>query len=141
MLAMIETSKLNYFPVKGGVSKYYSPRMILEEKFLDFDKHFQVPFGTYVQAINEPAPTNSQGPHTIDAIYLRPLSNIQGGHEVMDLHTGKVITRRKVTEIPITKLVIKAVEQMAKTQGFQSLKFKNRNGVVFHETDWIAGVD
>ena len=28
-LAMTETSKLNYFPVKGGVSKHYSPRMIL----------------------------------------------------------------------------------------------------------------
>ena len=140
-LAMTETSKLNYFPVKGGVSKHYSPRMILMGEHLNYEKHFQVPFGAYVQACNEPSPTNSQLPRTIDAIYLRPLNNIQGGHEVMDLNTGKVITRRKVTEIPITRLVIKAVEAMAKREGFKSLKFKNRNNVVFHDTGLIAGVE
>ncbi len=60
----------------------------------------------------------------------------------MDLNSGKVITRGgKVTEVPVTTLVIKAVEQMAECQGFKSLKFKNRHGVVFHDTDWIAGVD
>ena len=140
-LAMTETSKLNYFPVKGGVSKHYSPRMILMGEHLNYEKHFQVPFGAYVQACNEPSPTNSQLPRTLDAIYLRPLNNIQGGHEVMDLNTGKVITRRKVTEIPITRLVIKAVEAMAKREGFKSLKFKNRNNVVFHDTGLIAGVE
>ena len=140
-LAMTETSKLNYFPVKGGVSKYYSPRMILMGEHLNYTKHFQVPFGAYVQASNEPTPTNSQLPRTLDGIYLRPVTNIQGGHEILDLNTGKVITRRKVTEIPITKLVIQAVEDMAKREGFKSLKFKNRNNVVFHDTGLIAGVD
>ena len=59
----------------------------------------------------------------------------------MDLNSGRVITQRKVTEVPVTKLVIKAVEQMAYNKGFKSLKFKNRHGVIFHETDWITGVD
>ena len=36
---------------------------------------------------------------------------------------------------------MKVVKNMAKCQGFKSLKFKNRHGVVFHDTDWIAGVD
>ena len=52
-----------------------------------------------------------------------------------------MITQRKVTEIPVTELVIKAVKQMAYNEGFKSLKFKNRHGVIFHDTDWIAGVD
>ena len=30
---------------------------------------------------------------------------------------------------------------MAYNEGFKSLKFKNRCGVIFHDTDWIAGVD
>ena len=38
-------------------------------------------------------------------------------------------------------MVIKAVEQMAYNEGIKSLKFKNRHGVIFHDTDWIAGVD
>ena len=59
----------------------------------------------------------------------------------MDLNSGRVITRRKVTEIPVTKVVIDAVEHMAEKEGFNSLKFKNRNCIVFFDTDWVAGVD
>ena len=59
----------------------------------------------------------------------------------MDLNTRHVITCRKVTEIPITDVVIKAVEAMACNQGFKNLKFKNRHGVIFHDADWLAGVD
>jgi hypothetical protein len=59
----------------------------------------------------------------------------------MDLNSGQVITRNIVHEIPVTDVVIKAVETMAYDQGFKSMKFANRNGVVFFDTDWIAGVD
>ena len=52
-----------------------------------------------------------------------------------------MITCRKVTEIPVTDVVIKAVEAMAHNQGFKNLKFKNRHGVIFHDADWLAGVD
>jgi hypothetical protein len=38
-------------------------------------------------------------------------------------------------------LVIKAIERIAEDQGFKSLKFKNRKGAIFHNADWIAGVD
>ena len=41
----------------------------------------------------------------------------------------------------MTELVIKAIEQMAYNEGFKSLKIKNRRGVIFHDTDWIAGMD
>ena len=41
----------------------------------------------------------------------------------------------------MTELVIKAIEQMAYNEGFKSLKIKNRCGVIFHDTDWIAGMD
>ena len=77
----------------------------------------------------------------LDAIYLRPAQNQQGGHELMDLNSGKLITRNIVHEIPVTDVVIKAVETMAFAQGFTTLKFKNRNKIIFHDADWIAGVD
>jgi hypothetical protein len=41
----------------------------------------------------------------------------------------------------VTDVVTKAVENMAYQQGFKSLKFKNCNGVIYHDADWIAGVD
>jgi hypothetical protein len=59
----------------------------------------------------------------------------------MDLTIGTLITRNIVHEIPVTDVVIKAVKTMAYKQGFKSLKFKNRHGVIFYSADWIAGVD
>ena len=53
-LAMVSASQLNFFPVKGGVSEHFSPRTILKQRNLDYNKHFQVPFGAYVQAYYEP---------------------------------------------------------------------------------------
>ena len=140
-LAMTQANQLNLFPVKGGVSTYYSPRMILNQTNLDYTKHCTVPFGAYVQANHETSKTNSQVTRTLDAIYLRPAQNQQGGHELMDLNSGQCITRNIVHEIPVTEVVIKAVETMAYKQGFTDLKFKNRHGVIFHDADWIAGVD
>jgi hypothetical protein len=105
------------------------------------NKHCQIPFGAYVQANNEPTPTNTNAPRTIDCIYLRSFPNIQGGHELMDLRTGRVITRRRITEIPVTELVIQAVENMAHDQGITTLKITGRHTSPIYPADWIAGVD
>jgi hypothetical protein len=140
-MTMNQANQLNLFPAKGGVSSYYSPRMLLHQTSLDYTKHCTVPFGAYVQANHETTRTRSSTTRMLDAIYLRPAQNQQGGHELMDLNSGKLITRNIVHEIPVTDVVIKAVETMAYAQGFTTLKFKNRNKIIFHDADWIAGVD
>ena len=58
-------------------------------------------------------------------------------------HRGLVITHANVTEIPVTDLVIKAVEKMVYDQGFPTtgMKFTNRQGQIYLDNDWIAGVD
>lgn len=48
---------------------------------------------------------------------------------------------RKVTTITVTDDVIKAVEAMTSKQGFHTLTFKNRDGTVFNDAHWVAGVD
>ena len=116
--------------------------MLLKHKNLDYDKHCLILFGTFVQVNHELEPLNSNAPRMLDVIYLHATNTIQGGHELMDLNSGSVITHgSQVTEIPITTLVIKVVKTMAKYQGIKSLKFKNRHGVVFHDTDGIAVED
>jgi hypothetical protein len=77
----------------------------------------------------------------LDAIYLHPAQNQQGGHELIDLNSGQVITRNVVHKIPVTKVIIKAVKNMAYRQGFKSLKFYNQKGVIYHDFNWIAEVD
>jgi hypothetical protein len=137
-LVETQASKLNLFPAKGGISPYYSPRTILGLPPLHYDKHCVVPFGAYVQANHETNQTNSNAARTIDAIYIRPALNMQGGHELYDLNLNRVIARARVSQIPVTEVVIKAI---AEDQGFKSLKFKNCKGAIFHDGDWIAGVD
>ena len=140
-LSMVSTHQLNLFPAKGGVSAYLSPHVIITGRNLDFDKHCQVPFGSYVQVNQENDPTNTQAPRTIDAIYLRPMKNRQGGHEVMNLMTGQVITRNRIWERPLTDLVIAAVEAMADEQGIKTLKLQGRNKVRLYPADWTEGME
>ena len=111
---MINTNKLNLFPVKGGVSKHFSPRTIMSQRNLYFEKDCAHPYGAYMQVRNDTEPTNTNAPRMLDAIYLPLLDNIQGGHELMHLATGDLIRRRKVTKIPTSDRVIKAVESLAK---------------------------
>ena len=49
-LVTVSCMQLNFFPTKGGVSTYYSLRMIMDQMDLDYTKHHTTPFGAYVQA-------------------------------------------------------------------------------------------
>ena len=142
IFAMEVTKKLNFFPPRGGVSPYYSPRMILHQQNLEYNKHCAIAFGTYVQAHHEPTATNSQSPRTLDCIYLRYVDNLQGGHQLLDLRTGKTIKRRTVTQVPITQHVIDLVHEMADNDGMQAgLKIETRSGKILFDSAWIAVVD
>jgi len=50
------------FTAKGGISKYYSPRIILGQWALDYKNECAISFGTYVQAQTNPKQTNSNAP-------------------------------------------------------------------------------
>jgi hypothetical protein len=116
--AMIQANKLNLFPVKGRVSKYYIPRMILNQTNLDYTKHCVVPFGAYVQANHESTKTSSNVTRTLDAIYLRPAQNQQGGHKLMYLNSGQLISRNIVHEIPVCR------HQSCRKHGIVSTRFQ-----------------
>ena len=111
-LAILVARQANYFPAKYGISKFYSPRMLIERKPLIYERDCRYNFGAYIQA-NQPT-TNTPQARTRDGIYLCPSTNSQGGHVVMALDTGKVHNCNNVTVCPATDLVIKAVETMAR---------------------------
>ena len=141
VLAMESTKKLNFFPPTNGLSPYYSPRMIIHQENLDYAKHCKISFGTYVQAHNEPANSNTQHPRSLDCIYLRYLNNKQGGHELLDLQAGTVITRRQVTPLPMTQNVIDLVHLRADKDNMPpGLKITTKNGMTLHDSAFIAGV-
>jgi hypothetical protein len=96
----IQGNSTNYDPIFGyessqpiefipseerGLIILQPPHMILNQTHLDYTKYCTVPFGAYVQANHETVKTKSNVTRTLDAIYLRPAQNQQGGHELMDL--------------------------------------------------------
>ena len=89
-------SKLNYFTVKEYLSPYYSPKTILDQQPLYYNKHDTLPFGWCVQENNDKNPKNSNVLWKIDGIYLQSLDKIQGGNEVFYIHSHRIITRGEI---------------------------------------------
>jgi hypothetical protein len=99
----------------------------MHQQTLDYSKYCAVPFGTYVQAHNEPIFKNSQHPRATDCIYLRYVDNFQGGHHLLDLNTGQTIKRRTITQVLITQNVIKLVHKLAEADGIhEGVKITNK---------------
>jgi hypothetical protein len=123
------TMWLNAFPAKGGVSSTLSPRTVLTGDRFDYNKHCRISFGAYAQVHDEPTPSNSQFARTSGAICLGPAANLQGGYRFLHLTSGKKITRRHWTALPMPKEVIARVDQLGKAEGQPKLlTFYNRKG-------------
>jgi hypothetical protein len=142
-LVMESTKKLICFPNKYGVSKYFSPRVIMHQENLEYEQHWKYQIGEYVQAHEEPKHTNTNAPRSLDCIYLQqPMDNAQGGHELLHLQTNKVVKRRTLTKIPITPSIIKQVHALVELDEMPAgLKITNRANRVIFDSAWIAGVD
>ena len=89
----------------------YIPHMIISQSNWDYNKHFQVKFGAYLQASQVNYPNNKNCRRTLDGIFLCPVPNLQGGHQIMNMWTRQLIIRKKVVEIPVTDDVINSVEK------------------------------
>ena len=132
--------KLNFFPPRGGVSKYYSPRVLLSKEPLDYNKDCKYAFGTYVQAHCDPDPKNTNDARTLDCLYLRPRPH-GAGHTLLDIHTQRVISRNRVTPIPMTRSVIAVIESWAEAEDQKGLQIKTKRGEILYDSSWTAGVD
>jgi hypothetical protein len=131
--------RLNFFPVKGGCSDYYSPRKILHHVKLNFAHQCTFPILGFVKAHDEPHPSNTLQARTLDCIYLRPVANnVQGGHEVYNLATRRVVARRQLTSLPISPSVITAVEAIAKSEGQTIVKFTSKSRHIIYDSALTA---
>ena len=80
----------------------------------------------------DPEITNTLEPRTKWAICMGPMGNLQRSYKCLLLATGKKVTCRKFTEMPVTEVVIKQVEEMAVKDGaVKGISFKDRKGVKF----------
>ena len=91
---------MNFFPNKHGVSKYFSPCIIIHKENLEYGRHCNYHIGEYLQAHDEIDHMNANAPHPLDCMYLRPMDNAQVGQYFVHLQTNKVVKRCKFKKNP-----------------------------------------
>ena len=99
-------------------------------------------FGSYVQVPSETDQSSSQEAQTLDCIYVRALEETHEGHEVYDLHTKQIITRRgNINVLPITDVIIRAVEDIAAADKQTGFRHRMASQHIPYDPAWTAGVD
>ena len=136
VLAYVVCQQLNYFPAKGGISKVYSPHMLLDRAHLNYKTDCQFLFGQF--GLVEEDTDNTPKARASQAIYLR---YHDGNHHVMSLKSGRALIRRRFKPLPMTDEVIQTVNRLARKDGNESLKFYDRDRNLIRDDAWIAGVD
>ena len=136
---------LNCWCSKSGVSTTLSPRELMTGTRMDYNKHARFQFGEYVLAHNEDG-DNTMTPRAIDAIYLRPTGNLNGGHFVFNLKTARRVHRKRLTAVNMTDSIINKVEAIARAQnGARGIMFGDREGLTtihdLHPTDTDSDED
>ena len=133
---------LNAFPVKNGVSAEHSPRAIVVRTNLSWVKHCKVPFGALVETHDEPDPSNTMEGRTHQAIAVGPTGNFNGTHKFFCLTTGRILKRRKWTELPMPTSVIKLLNKWGEKTRREvyphNVEFRNRNKLPY---EWTAEND
>jgi len=69
---------LNAFPVRGKISKVFSPRDIIVRSKMSAKKHCRVLPGSYYKVYDEPDPYNAMVTRIHEEIAFGPACNLQG---------------------------------------------------------------
>lgn len=131
------------FPKKEGISRYFSPHVLLGKRQVDYKKEFEFSYDDYVQVYIDLDPKNSQLPQSIGAIYLRPLDSLQEGYQVMNLQTERMSRRGRCKKCKMTRLLIDTANKMARRQGYKALKFLDRKkrSMLLNSIDMLSAID
>jgi len=140
-IAISETKKLNWFPADSGLSDTLTPHQFLELPPIDWNKDVKILQGSYCQAFTERTIKNDLKQRTLDTPFLTPMKNKQGGYVMLNLATNKEITSTRITQVPITDLVIRTVEELAAQDGMMPLKIETCTRTVIYNNDMLPGMD
>jgi len=72
--------------------------------------------GSYCEVHDKPVPTNTMVSRTHEAITLGPAGNLQGSVKFFCLNTGRVLKRRRFTQMPMPQSVITKVNNIGKNK-------------------------
>jgi hypothetical protein len=75
-----------------------------------------MPFGVYAESHEDAVKTKTTVARTQGKICLGPSSNFQGNYKLLALNSGRKITRKQFTELPMSDSVIKQVKALAEKE-------------------------
>lgn len=125
-LVHAKTFYKNAVPALDGVSNTISPREIVTQQRIHYDRHCCLMFGQYVQTHEEH--DNTLKSRTIGAIAMRPTGARQGRYFFFSLETGRLISRNHWTETVMPKEVIDRVHQLSRRNDLVGVEFADKNG-------------
>ena len=140
-IVISKTEKLNWFPAESGLSDTFTPHQLLGLPPIDWNKDVKILQGSYCQAFTEHMIKNDLKQRTLDTLFLRPMPNKQGGYMMLNLTTNKEITSNRITQVPITDLVIRTVKELAVQDGMTPLKIENRTCTMICNNNMLPGID
>ena len=85
-----------------------SPLTIVEGVAVDYNLHFQVMFGEFVQTYE--GTRNDVTLRAIDALGLGPNGNLQGGVRCFSLGTGRALHRQR-QDVEVYKIPVSAINR------------------------------
>ena len=97
--------------------------------------------GSYCQTFTERKIKNDLKQRTLDTLFLAPMKNKQGGYVMLNLATNKEVASTRITQVPITDVIIQTVEELAAQDGMTPLKIENRTGTMIYNNDMLPGID
>ena len=113
-----------------------SPLTIVEGVAVDYNLHFQVMFGDFVQTYE--GTRNDVTLRTIDALGLVPNGNLQGGVHCFSLGTGRVLNRQR-QDVEVHKMPVSAISRIndvcKKQKSIKGLKFGDRQNMTIEAID------
>ena len=124
----LSTFWLNSFLPSNGISTTLSPCAIVVGTQLDYTKHCQLEFGTYIQTHEDH--DNSMATWTTGAIALQPTGNEQGSYYFFSLTSGQVLNCNCWTALPMPAEVIDQVHVLAHRTN-SGLTFSDSHGNPF----------
>jgi hypothetical protein len=125
---------LNMFPPTDEVSDTLSPTGLIVGLKLDYKKHCQIEFSSYVQTHEEH--DSSMLTQTTGAIALRPTGNTQGGYYFLSLSSGRRLTRNRWIDLPMPQEGIDRVHVLTRRSNANwDLTFAWRNGTIIDDND------
>ena len=117
-------NRLNNFPAKLGLSKYYSHRMILHKQTLVFKTRAIHHISDYILTHNDSIIKSNLRLRVLDYLYLQPTPNSKITHDFYHISTNRVISGSRYTPLLIITNIFQFIVAQAKKDNIsEELKY------------------